>query len=125
MSGLSRYAVKFIRDKAKSRYIKGTACEICGSTEDLDFHHYYSLAELFNRWVLKKGYKVDTDEQVIAIRDEFIAEHEYELFDAAVTLCDHHHNGSLHKIYGKAPGLGTAKKQMRWVAIQKEKYGVV
>jgi hypothetical protein len=125
MSGLSRDPVKWIRDRAKSRYVKGTACEICGSTENLDFHHYYSLAELFNRWVVKKKYRFDTDEQVLAIRDEFIAEHEYELFDAAVTLCNFHHADSLHKIYGKAPGLGTAKKQMRWVAIQKEKYGVV
>jgi hypothetical protein len=125
MSGLIRDAVKFVRDKAKSRYNKGVECEICKSTEDLDFHHYYSLTPLLDRWLRKKGYKADTNEQVISFRDEFISEHEYELFDATVTLCHHHHHNCLHKIFAKSPGLGTAKKQMNWVKLQKEKHGVV
>jgi len=125
MSGLSRYPIKWIRDLAKSRYNKGSECEICGSTENLDFHHYYSLSELLDRWCTKNGLNLKTDDEVLAIRDRFIAEHEYEMFEATVTLCNFHHAESLHKIYGKNPGLGTAKKQMNWVKIQKEKHGVV
>jgi hypothetical protein len=41
-----------------------------------------------------------------------------------VTLC-HTHHLKLHSIYGKDPSLGTAKKQMRWVEIQREKHGLV
>lgn len=125
MSGLIRDAIKFCRDKAKSRYNKGTECEICGSEENLDFHHYYSLTPLLEKWLKKKGYTSNSDEEVIAYRDEFIADHEYELFDATVTLCHFHHADSLHKIYSKSPNLGTAKKQMNWVKIQREKHGLV
>jgi len=28
-------------------------------------------------------------------------------------------------LYGRNPGLGTAKKQMRWVEIQRDKHGMV
>jgi hypothetical protein len=122
---MNRDAVKWIRDRAKSRYNKGSECEICGSTENLDFHHYYSVAELLDRWCTKNKLTLKTDDDVLAVRDRFIAEHEYELFEATVTLCNFHHAESLHKIYGKSPGLGTAKKQMNWVRIQKEKHGVV
>jgi hypothetical protein len=122
---MNRDAVKWVRDRAKSRYNKGSECEICGSTENLDFHHYYSVAELLDRWCTKNKLTLKTDDDVLAVRDRFIAEHEYELFEATVTLCNFHHAESLHKIYGKSPGLGTAKKQMNWVKIQKEKHGVV
>lgn len=122
---LKRDPIKWIRDQAKSRYNKGTECEICGSQENLDFHHFYSMTELLDKWLKKKKYASDTDEQVLAFRDEFIAEHEYEVFEATVTLCNFHHADCLHKIYGKSPGLGTAKKQMRWVALQREKNGLV
>ena len=37
---LKRDLVKYVRDKAKSKYNKGTECFICGVTENLDFHHY-------------------------------------------------------------------------------------
>ena len=43
MPKLKRDAVKYVRDKAKSKYEKGTECRICGETEQLDFHHFYSL----------------------------------------------------------------------------------
>ena len=122
MSNLARDKVKFIRDKAKSRYNKGTECEICGSQENLDFHHYYSLTPLLDKWLKKKGYTSNSDDEVIAYRDEFILEHEYELFEATVTLCHYHHHNCLHKVYSKSPALGTAKKQQNWTKIQKEKY---
>ena len=38
---LKRDLVKYVRDRAKSKYDKGTECRICESTENLDFHHFY------------------------------------------------------------------------------------
>ena len=114
---LKRDLVKYIRDRAKSKYDKGTECQICGSTEKLDFHHYYSLSPLLHRWVKANRLK---PEDVMDFRDRFIEEHMAELYEHAVTLC-HHHHLRLHSIYGRDPGLGTAKKQMRWVGIQKDK----
>ena len=117
MSNLKRDLVKYIRDRAKSGYAKGTECYICKETTDLDFHHYYSLTPLLDRWV--KLNRKDPEE-VMEWRDEFIAEHKDELYKHAVTLC-HSHHLRLHAVYGKNPGLGTAKKQMRWVEIQRNK----
>ena len=48
---LKRDLVKYVRDKAKSRYKKGTECFICGETEKLDFHHFYGLTELLETWL--------------------------------------------------------------------------
>lgn len=116
-----RDLVKFVRDKAKSRYEKGTECRICGETENLDFHHFYSLTPLLTRWMKQGGHKA---EQIVEVRDDFIAEHKKELYDETVTLC-HTHHLQLHSIYGKHPSLGTAQKQKRWVEIQRDKNGLV
>jgi hypothetical protein len=116
-----RDPIKYIRDKAKSGYSKSTTCDVCGSTEDLDFHHFYSLTPLFDRWKRKNNIRLDTEEDLLEIRDTFIAEHRKELYDDAVTICNTLHQ-KLHSIYGKAPTLGTAKKQMRWIEKQKLKY---
>jgi hypothetical protein len=118
---LKRYEVKYIRDGIKSRYKKGTECEICGSTDKLDFHHWYSLAELYNKWARVNKIKVTSAEQIFEIRERFYAEYEYELLEAASTLCHAHHE-KLHGIYGRNPSLATAKKQEKWIAIQKEKH---
>lgn len=120
MSKLKRDEVKYIRDRAKSRYPKGTTCEICGTDENLDFHHYYTLSVLWNNWRRKLPATLSVSEIEIA-RDEFIAEHEDEVINLGVTICNAHHT-RLHEIYGKNPALGTAKKQMRWVQIQREKH---
>ena len=117
MVDLKRDLVKYVRDRAKSKYDKGTECFICGETENLDFHHYYSLTPLLNRWA-KINRKKSSD--VLDWRDEFIEQHMDELYKHAVTLC-HSHHLKLHSIYGKNPALGTAKKQMRWTEIQREK----
>ena len=44
---------KYIRDRAKSKYKKGSECEICGSENQLDFHRFYSLAPLLQEWLKK------------------------------------------------------------------------
>ena len=121
---LKRDLVKYVRDKAKSRYKKSNNCFICDETEHLDFHHFFGLTELLEHWLNKTGKKIETEEDILRLRDEFIEEHEIELFDEAVTLC-HMHHLRLHSIYGKRPKLVTAAKQKRWVLKQKDKYGMV
>lgn len=118
---LIREPIKFIRDKAKARYKKGSYCEICGTTEKLDFHHYHTMTPLYNKWLKLKGYTVRTEEDILAIRDEFIADEADKIYNQTTTLC-HEHHMKLHYVYGKDPALTTAEKQKNWVVIQKEKH---
>ena len=127
MKKLKRDPVKYIRDRAKSKYKKDNECYICGTEKELDFHHFYSLAPLLRLWLKKKTQERPehyTDEYIVIWRDEFIEDNWAELYDHTVTICHAHHR-ELHKIYGRNPGLGTATKQMRWVDIQREKHGMV
>lgn len=121
MSDLLRDKIKYVRDKAKSRYDKGSQCEICEATTSLDFHHYYTMTPLFNKWCKSKGYTVKVVDDILKIRDEFILEEEDKVYHQTVTLC-HDHHLKLHSVYGKDPALSTAEKQKNWVRIQKEKY---
>ena len=119
-----RDLVKYVRDKDKSRYQKSNNCYICGDTENLDFHHFFGLTELLERWLKKHNIVVETEEDILNIRETFIETHEKELYDEAVTLC-HLHHLRLHSIYGKRPKLITAMKQKRWVEKQRVKHGMV
>ena len=121
---LKRDLVKYVRDKAKSKYNKGTNCFICGVTENLDFHHFNGLTELLESWLREKKIQITEEEDILRLRKQFIAEHTTELYDEAVTLC-HEHHLRLHSIYGKRPKLITAKKQVRWVGLQRDKHGMV
>ena len=121
---LKRDLVKYVRDKAKAKYQKGTECFICGSEENLDFHHFYGLTELLDIWLRKNNITISTAEEIMDVRDTFIEEHMAELYDEAVTLC-HTHHLKLHSIYGKRPKLVTALKQKRWVGKQRDKHGMV
>ena len=121
---LKRDLVKYVRDKAKSKYDKGTECQICGSTENLDFHHFYGMTELLDKWLRENKLIIDTAEEIMEVRDTFIEQHIAELYEEAVTLC-HNHHLRLHSIYGKRPKLFTAQKQKRWVLKQREKHGMV
>ena len=127
MKKLKRDPVKYIRDRAKSKYKKDNECYICGAEKELDFHHFYSLAPLLRKWLKQKSKERPahyTDEYITIWRDEFIEDNWAELYEYTVTIC-HTHHLELHKIYGRNPGLGTAEKQMRWVEIQREKHGLV
>ena len=115
-----RLPIKHVRDKEKARYNKGTSCEICGVSQELDFHHYYTLTPLFDKWCRINKISITSDNDVLEIRDRFILEHEKELYDDTVTLC-HPHHMKLHSVYGKDPPLITAEKQKNWVRIQREK----
>lgn len=116
-----RLAVKHVRDKAKSAYEKQGTCYICGTTNDLELHHFFSLTLMLERWAKAKGYDISTDEGILAVREEFIEEHKVELYEKVRTLCNTHHV-ALHRVYGKAPALGSEAKQERWVEIQKAKF---
>ena len=121
---LKRDLVKYVRDKAKSKYKKDTHCYICGSTENLDFHHFYGLTELLESWFKENDITVKTEDEILELREIFIKENEDKVYKQAVTLCHMHHR-KLHNIYGKRPKLMTAKKQENWVEIQRKKYGMV
>ena len=123
MANLKRDPIKYIRDKAKSRYNKGSECHICGAKIKLDFHHFYTLVPLLNKWLKeKKALRPEhyTDEYITIWRDEFIDDNWAELYDETVTLC-HTHHLKLHSVYGRNPPLHTAGKQKRWVERQREK----
>ena len=118
---LKRDIVKYIRDKAKNKYEKGSECYICGSDVKLDFHHFYTLSPLVHKYVKDKKL---LPENILSFLEDFIQDHWAELYEHTVTLC-HDHHLALHKIYGRNPSLATATKQKNWVEIQREKHGMV
>lgn len=115
-----RVGIKWIRDGAKSAYVKLPNCYICDTTVDLELHHTHGLTNLFEKWAREKKYSIDTDEEVLAVREEFIDTHHKELYVDVFTLCNKHHQ-LLHKVYGKSPALITASKQGTWIENQKRK----
>lgn len=116
-----RIAVKHVRDRAKSAYEKKDHCYVCQTNKDLELHHTHSITLLLNNWARQKGYDISTDEGILAVRDEFIAEHHKEIYDDVFTLCNSHHV-KLHAIYGKAPELNSAPKQAKWLEAQRLKF---
>ena len=116
-----RVAIKWIRDKAKSAYEKMPSCHICDTNQDLELHHTHGLTNLFEKWAKQKNYSIDTDEDVLAIREEFIDTHHKEIYEDVFTLCSKHHM-ALHRVYGKSPPLHTASKQKHWIEAQKNKH---
>lgn len=119
---LKRDEIKYIRDLSKSAYKKEDSCYICGATEELQFHHFYSMTQLWNKWKLKNKIKIKTVEDILDARIMFKEEHMREIYEEAVTLCKFHHMERLHKIYGKVPALATAMKQKSWCEKQRIKY---
>ena len=119
-----RDLVKYVRDKAKSQYKKGSECFICGNTDNLDFHHFYGLTELLETWLSTNNIPIENEQDILEIRESFIDENYEKVYKHAVTLC-HAHHLRLHSIYGKRPKLITAEKQQRWVEKQRVKHGMV
>ena len=121
MSALKRIPIKYIRDRAKSRYVKDSNCYVCDVDGSLDFHHLFTVDVLFDNWLKANKIKINTVEDVLSVRDEFIESHHYEMYDYARTLCKSCHK-RLHMVYGQRPALSTAAKQERWLDKQREKY---
>ena len=86
---LKRLEVKYVRDKAKSAYPskKGASCEICETAEELEFHHFVGLTNLWNRFKKKHKVKINNVEDIEIHRDRFISIHATELYDKGVYLC--------------------------------------
>ena len=119
-----RDLVKYVRDKAKSQYKKDNECYICGSTDNLDFHHFYGLTELLETWLRTNNITIEIEQDILDVREQFISENYEKVYNKTATLC-HQHHLRLHSIYGKRPKLITAEKQARWVELQREKHGMV
>ncbi|AKY02273.1 hypothetical protein AEO54_325 [Vibrio phage vB_VorS-PVo5] len=117
-----RVATKHIRDGIKSNYSKKDYCEICSVEHDLELHHYHTVSLLLKKYAKENGIPISTDEQVLAMRDDFYKAHWHELVEDTVTLCNNHHV-KLHQIYSQEPDLSTADKQRRWVKIQRDRQG--
>lgn len=120
-TGNNRIPVKWVRDRAKAAYEKQSTCYICGTDKDLELHHFNSITLLLENWATRKNYDISTDDGILAVRDEFIAEHNTELYAQVRTLCNKHHV-ALHQVFGKAPPLNSTARQERWVGIQKDKF---
>ncbi len=119
-TGNNRIPVKWVRDKAKAAYDKKDTCYICSTNVDLELHHTRSITILLEEWAFRNKYDISTDDGILAVRDQFIAEHHKEIYEDVYTLCNKHHV-MLHGIYGKKPALHTADKQATWIERQKEK----
>jgi hypothetical protein len=115
-----RIPVKWVRDRAKAAYEKKSCCYICETTADLELHHLHSVTILLDKWAQARGYDISTDDGILAVRDEFIAEHHTELYEQVYTLCNPHHV-ALHGVYGKAPRPGSEPKQAHWIESQRAK----
>ena len=124
MSDLKRDEIKYVRDLSKSAYNKDSKCYICGAVEELQFHHFYSMTPLWEKWKKKNSIVINSVDDVFEHRETFKEDHHDEIYNQTVTLCKFHHMEKLHKIYGKVPALTTAMKQKRWCDKQKLKYEV-
>lgn len=113
-TGNNRIPVKWVRDKAKAAYDKKDHCYICSCTTDLELHHTRSITILLETWAQRNNYDISTDEGILAVRDQFIAEHHKEIYEDVYTLCNRDHV-KLHGVYGKKPALHTADKQANWI----------
>jgi hypothetical protein len=122
MAELIRDEIKYIRDGAKAAYAKAAQCYICSTEEELQFHHFYSMTLLWNKWKKENGITIESTDDIFDVRDDFVSEHHDEVYNQTVTLCKFHHMERLHKIYGKVPALFTAMKQRRWCDKQRIKF---
>jgi hypothetical protein len=117
---LKRFPIKYIRDKAKSAYVKEKECYICGDSGILDLHHFNSISQLFNIWSKANNITIINVDDIVECRDDFIEAHRVEIYEEVRTLCKKHHK-QLHSLYGQHPKLTTAIKQSTWCDKQKIK----
>lgn len=124
MSELKRIPVKYIRDYIKRDYKLKDYCYICGSEENLELHHIYSLSECWNNWCIKNNIdnnKISTVDEINELRQKFQQDCQEDLANENLyTLCKMHHQ-RLHNIYGQRYGNHMAEKVKRWLDIQRDK----
>lgn len=108
--------IKFIRDGVKSNYPKPEPCAICDSSDNPEFHHYFTIFFLVEEFKKEYGEIVNKED----FREKFISKYYNYLVNETVYLCEQHHT-LLHKIYGSRPALFTAQKQKDWIIKQNKK----
>ena len=57
MDVLKRFPIKYVRDYIKKDYKIRDECVICGSKENLELHHLYSLSQLWQTWCVNNNFK--------------------------------------------------------------------
>jgi len=124
MSELKRFPIKYIRDYIKKDYKLRDKCYICGSTENLELHHLFSVSQLFNEWCNQnKITEIDSVEKITSLREKFAIDCRESLdHHNLFTLCKSHHQ-RLHNIYGQRYSNHLTPKIKNWLDIQKEKNG--
>jgi hypothetical protein len=125
MSGVpfNREHVKIVRDGMKSRYKSREPCYICGSSENIELHHIYSVAELWNTWVKVNKIVIENNAEVVSLRRIFEAENSEKLSnDNLFSLCKNHH-ARLHQLYGKSYSNYMGDKVRLWIEKQRIKHG--
>lgn len=122
-SPLKRLEVKYLRDGVKSNYPDKHFCEICGTTSDLENHHYHTFTLLWEKFKKDNKIVIRDADHIMELRPDFYKVYWDQLVakEEIACLCVDHHR-KLHAIYGKDPALPTAEKQKRWVVKQREKY---
>ena len=68
---LKRDEIKYVRDLAKSSYQKDKKCFICGKTEELQFHHFYSLTLLWEKWKRINKIQINSVDDILIERENF------------------------------------------------------
>lgn len=123
MTELKRNPIKYVRDFIKRDYKLRDCCYVCGTTDDLELHHLYSVSELFNAWCDAQGISYITqEEQILDYRVRFAADCAEKLStENLITLCGAHHK-RLHNVYGQRYANSLAPKIRNWLEIQKGKY---
>jgi len=124
MSELKRLPIKYIRDFIKKDYKLRDRCYVCGTTDNLELHHLFSVSELFRKWCDKNNIKsVDNLDQMNEYRIKFSEDCVTELsHENLFTLCGKHHK-QLHNLYGQTYSNGLTQKIHRWLDIQRLKNG--
>lgn len=124
MSTLKRFPIKYIRDYIKKDYKLKDQCYICGSVEQLELHHLFSVSELFRKWCVENNIlSIDSVEEISEYRVKFSKDYAQELsHDNLYTLCNKHHK-LLHSIYGQTYLNHLTPKIKNWLDIQRLKNG--
>jgi hypothetical protein len=122
---LKRDPVKYIRDFMKSNYKAKECCYICGSHENIELHHLYSVAELWHAWTKANKIVINTDEDVLDCRESFIQDNSMYLGNEHLySLCKPHHQ-RLHSLYGKSYSNYMSKRVKQWLEAQRDKAGEI
>ena len=122
MDVLKRFPIKYVRDYIKKDYKIRDKCVICGSKENLELHHLYSLSQLWQKWCLDNSFKQVTGVEIIKQLRVRFAKDNKEFLESSnlYTLCKFHHT-KLHTLYGQNYSNHLVPKVKKWIGLQKEK----